>query len=112
VTTAFAIVTAEDREHGIPVSCEHCPIARAATRAAKAITGRPLLATVSNLIRITFYDTTGPAGYGFGHVDVPLTPEARDFMDRFDRSMLLPEFLSFPIEIPENLPPPNRRLVT
>jgi hypothetical protein len=117
VTTVFAVVTSDDRAEGIEAHGAYCPIGRAATRAVRAVTGRQDIVAVAayDTIRVILRDSVDYNGRRYHYFDVPTTDEVVRFMTLFDRGDARQhgiDRLSFPIEIPENLPPPNRRLVT
>jgi hypothetical protein len=117
MTTVFAIVTSDDRAEGIEAHGAYCPIGRAATRAVRTVTGRQDVVAVAayDTIRVILRDSVDYNGRRYHYFDVPTTDEVVVFMTMFDRDdagQYRIDHLSFPIEIPENLPPPNRRLVT
>lgn len=116
MTSVFAIVTEGDRRDPCPVDAEHCPIARAAARALKAVLGRPITVLVSNRLRVIVHDAARPGllgGMVAAHFDVPLDAEALAFVDDFDSGRIynLPRVLVVEIPIPDDLPPPDRRLM-
>lgn len=117
--SVFPIVTPYDRARGIEACAGECPLALASQRALRTAMGRHVMVLVASDIRVILKDVAlAPERPGDCRravfFDVPLPPEARDYRDNFDGGFRhrLPETLSFEIPVPDNLPLPDRSLVT